>query len=281
MTDGAVSGVMVETADGTYTIQAGAVIIATGGFGANSEMVVKSSPNLKGYLSSCSVGATGDGHKMAEAVGAQLENMDYIRVNFTYTTNDAHYYYYMGSLFNTGAIFVNDAGQRFVNDQGAYGVGMKVVEQGGSGWAVFDNSIVDGVADVHRYEKLGLFEKADTIEELAEKIGVDARTLADTIHTYQGYVEEGTDPEFGRAMLNMTFDEAPFYAARMTARVQGTFGGIHTNAEAEVLDSQGNAIPGLYAAGECADDGTWGANPAAVNIVFGTIAGENAAAYLD
>lgn len=81
-------------------------------------------------------------------------------------------------------------------------------------------------------------------------------------------------------MLNMTFDEGPYYACRMTCRVQGTFGGINTDVNAQVLNADGAPIAGLFAAGECANDGTWGANPAAVNIVFGRIAGESAAAYV-
>ncbi|MBR2570653.1 MAG: FAD-binding protein [Clostridia bacterium] len=280
MEDGAVAGVKVSVPQGEYTIKAGTVVLATGGFGANNEMVASYVPYLEGYKNSCTVGATGDGQKMAEAVGAQLGNMDYIRVNFTYTTREDGYYYYMGCLFNTGAIFVNDEGKRFVNDQGAYGVGHKVVEQGGSGWAIFDNSIATGVADVRHYGDLGLYVCAPTIEELAEQIGVDAQALSETVEAYKGYVAAGKDEEFGRGMLNMTFDEAPFYACRMTCRVQGTFGGITTNEKAEVLTETGESIPGLYAAGECANDGTWGANPAAVNIVFGTIAAQNAVEYL-
>ena len=280
MTDGAVSGVKVSNPAGEYTINTKAVIIATGGFGANSAMVAEYMPSLKGYNHSCSVGNTGDGQQMASAMGAELKDMDYIRVNFTYTTAENQYYYYMGSLFNTGAIFVNDEGKRFVNDQGAYGVGMQVVEQGGNGWAIFDNSIVAGVADVRNYEKLGLFVSADSIEELAKKTGIPTENLKATIETYRSYVANGKDEEFGRAMLNMTFDEAPYYASRMTARVQGTFGGISTNLNTEVLNGEGEILPGLFAAGEVASEGTWGANPAAVNLVFGKIAGLNAAAYV-
>lgn len=280
MENGAVAGVKVSTAHGDYTISTKAVVLATGGFGANNELVSQNYPALKGYNFSCSTGATGDGHLMAQAVGAELKNMDYIRVNFTYTTADNGYYYYMGSLFNTGAIFVNDNGQRFVNDQGAYGVGLKVVEQGGSGWAIFDNSLVEGVADVRNYGELGLYVSANSIEELADKTGINKANLVETIEKYKGYVANGKDEEFNRAMLNMTFDEGPFYACRMTCRVQGTFGGINTDVDTQVLTADGTVIPGLFAAGECANDGTWGANPAAVNIVFGRIAGEKAAAYV-
>lgn len=280
MQDGAVAGVQVTTDLGDYTISAKAVVIASGGFGANKDMVSEYHPGLEAFDNSCSVGDTGEGHLMAQAAGAELLNMDYIRVNFTYTTAENHYFYYMGSLFNTGAIFVNDDGQRFVNDQGAYGVGLTVVDQGGGGWAIFDNSIVQGVQDVRDYGDLGLYVSAESIEALADAIGVPQDNLVQTVETYKSYVANGVDEEFGRAMLNMTFDEGPFYACRMTCRVQGTFGGISTDVDAQVLTADGTPIPGLFAAGECANEGTWGANPAAVNIVFGTIAGENAAAYV-
>lgn len=279
MEDGAIAGVVVENDAGQYTIRASAVILATGGFGANNEMVSTYQPLLEGYASSCSVGATGDGHLMAETVGAQLVNMDTIRVNFTYYT-DGIRVYYMGCLANTGAIFVNEDGERFVNDQGGYGVGMTVVEQGGYGYMIFDQSMIDSIEDVREYYELGLYESADTLEELAEKIGVDADGLSETVENYKTYVENGVDEEFNRSMLNLTFDEGPYYACKMTAHVQGTFGGIQTNTSSEVLDADGSAIPGLYAAGECAWVGTNGANPMAVNIVFGTIAGQNAAAYV-
>ncbi|NLK64415.1 MAG: FAD-binding protein [Tissierellia bacterium] len=127
---------------------------------------------------------------------------------------------------------------------------------------------------------MGIFESAPTIEELADKIGVNKENLVNTVNTYVGYVKNGKDEEFGRAMLNMTFDESPYYACKMTAHVQGTFGGIKTNTAAEVLTADDLVIPGLYAAGEAASVGTYGANPMAANIVFGRIAGENAASYV-
>ncbi|MDO4492329.1 MAG: FAD-dependent oxidoreductase [Clostridia bacterium] len=279
MNDGAVSGVKVKNDAGEYTITAKSFVLATGGFGADNDMVAEYVPALKGYTNSCSIGAKGDGHKMAVAVGAQLGNMDAyetVRVNFTYGVKGPRVYY-MGVLANMGAIVVNKDGKRFVNDQGGYGVGMKVVEQGGDAWAIFDRSMMESIEEVREYASLGLFEKADTIEELAAKIGVDAAGLAETVETYKGYVANGKDEEFGRGMLNLTFDEAPYYACKWRAHVQGTFGGIVTNVDTEVTDANGNAIPGLYAAGECAFVGTKGANPMTVDVVFGGIAGTNAA----
>ncbi len=130
------------------------------------------------------------------------------------------------------------------------------------------------------YAKLGLFVDADTIEELAEKCGIDAEGLVATVEAYKGYVAAGEDPEFGRAMLNMTFDEPPFHACQMTCQAQGTFGGIKCDVDAQCLDANDAPIPGLYAVGESASIGTYGANPASVNVVFGSIAGTNAAEYV-
>jgi fumarate reductase flavoprotein subunit len=278
MENGALAGVRVKGPTGEYTIKAKAVVIATGGFAANNDMVSKFVPALKGYKFSSSAGATGDGHTMAEAVGAKLRDMDYIRVNFTYYT-DGTRVFYMGSLPNTGAIFVNNDGKRFINDQAGYGAGKAVVDQGGTGWMIFDQSIVDSIQDVREYYKQGLFQSAPTIKELAEKIGVNKENLSATIERYVGFVAAGADKDFGRKMLNMKFDEPPFYACKMTCHVQGTFGGIVTDTDARALTPEGAVIPGLYAAGECASVGTYGANPAATNIVFGSIAGKNAANF--
>ncbi len=278
MEDGAVAGVKVEGPSGEYAIKAKAVILTTGGFGANNEMVAKYVPELKGYNFSFSPGASGDGQLMAEAVGAQMADMDYIRVNYLYHT-DGVKVYYMGSLANTGAIFVNNDGKRFINEQLSYNAGMDVVAQGGTGWMIFDQSMVDSIQDIREYYNLGLFESAPTIEELADKIGVNKENLVETVNRYVDFVKNGKDEDFGRPMLNLTFDEPPYYACKLTCHVQGTFGGIRTDTSGRVLNTENDVIPGLYAAGECASVGTYGANPMAVNIVFGRIAGESAAAY--
>ncbi|MGB4171119.1 MAG: FAD-binding protein, partial [bacterium] len=140
-------------------------------------------------------------------------------------------------------------------------------------------SMVDSIQDIREYYNLGLFESAPTIEELADKIGVNKENLVETVNRYVDFVKNGKDEDFGRPMLNLTFDEPPYYACKLTCHVQGTFGGIRTDTSGRVLNTENDVIPGLYAAGECASVGTYGANPMAVNIVFGRIAGESAAAY--
>lgn len=270
----------VSSVEGDQLIACKAVVIAAGGYAASKDMLAKYHPGYEALDSSCGCGSTGDGIVMAESLGAGLADTDYVRVNFTYSNAPNGYFYYVGSLFNEGAIFVDSSGKRIVNDQSAYGIGPKLMElTGGSGWAVFDDSICQSGGDVRWLKSLGLFTEADSIEELAEKCGIDAAGLAATVEKYRGYVVDGEDPEFGRAMLNMSFDEPPFHACPTMCRAQGTFGGIACSVAAEVLDEEGAVIPGLYAAGENAAIGTYGANPASVNVVFGSIAGTNAAAY--
>ena len=277
MNNGAVAGVQVKGPSGEYTIKSKAVVLATGGFAANNEMVAKYYPKLKGYIYSSSKGATGDGQLMAEAVGAKLRDMDNMRIGWTYYVKGQRVYY-TGAMMNTGGILVNNDGKRYINDQASYMQGTKVLEQNG-GWMIFDNSIVESVKDVRDYYDQGFFETAPTIRELAKKIGVNEDNLAATVERYQGFVKAGKDADFGRPRLNMAFDEPPFHACKVSLVVQGTFGGIVTTPDTQVISTAGGAIPGLYAAGEVAGPGTWGANPAAANIVFGTIAGQKAAEF--
>ena len=124
--------------------------------------------------------------------------------------------------------------------------------------------------------------KADTIEEAAAFFGIDAAALAETVEKYNQYVENGTDEEFGRGSMNAKIETAPFYIVVATPAVHHTMGGVQINTDAQVIDTNGNVIPGLYAAGEVTG-GIHGTNrlgscAIADLTVFGRIAGTNAAA---
>ncbi|MCL1991632.1 MAG: FAD-binding protein [Spirochaetes bacterium] len=279
MEDGAVAGVRVSTRMGDYTIRAPAVILATGGFAANNALVAQHFPALAGYGSASSPGNTGDGHLMAQAVGALLTNMDHIRVNYTYATAPNGYFYYVASIVNTGGILINGSAQRFMNDQIGFPGGHIARVQEGPLWMVFDNALRDGIREVRRLGDLGMFVTSDTLEGLVQQMGLNQAAFMNTIENYRAFAAAGVDGAFGRPLVNMSFDRPPFHALQVHVRVQGTFGGVNTNLETEVMGTDGNIIPGLFAAGEVADEGTWGQNPAAVNIVFGRIAGLNAAAF--
>ena len=117
-------------------------------------------------------------------------------------------------------------------------------------------------------------------EELAEALGVDAATFAETMNTWNTYVEAKNDPDFGRTSFAQPLNTAPYYAIKVTAGVHHTMGGLVINTDTEVLKADGTAIAGLYAAGEVTG-GVHGANRLGGNaltdtVVFGRIAGESA-----
>ena len=282
MTEGKVSGVKVEGPDGEYEITAPAVILTTGGFAANSDMVAEYDARWEGLGFSCAASSTGDGHLMAEAVGAGLSSMDNIRVNPTVYYAENGSLISMAPIRSNGGIIVNKEGQRCVNENGDYTTASSaIVEQtGGEVYMIFDQTLIDDIKVLSDYNDRGYFVSADTLEGVAEALGIDAAGLASTVETYKGYVAQGSDPDFGRTSFAVDFENAPYYGLAVKPAVQGTFGGITTDLSAQVLDTEGNVIPGLFAAGECADDGTQGSNPLTVCVVFGTLASESAVAYV-
>ena len=280
MNGDAVAGVRVETPNGAYTISAPAVILATGGFTANRDMVAQHRPDLAHLGFASSSANQGQGHVMAQAVGAALTNMDHIRMGATYATAATGIHYWVNHPLNWGAIIVNRYGQRFMNDQAGWPGGPTALAQGVPLYYIFDNTPVEVAREVRRLSRLGVFITADTLEELFELMDADTAGLRATIERYRGFVAAGADADFNRPMLNMNFDTPPFHAIRAEVRIQGTFGGVNTNLQAQVRTPGGQIIPGLFAAGEVADEGTWGQNPAASIIVFGRIAGQSASQFV-
>ena len=123
--------------------------------------------------------------------------------------------------------------------------------------------------------------RADTIEELAEMIHVDPAALKEEVDKYNGFIDVGLDTEFGKKQLGVKIAEAPFYACQLVMKIHHTMGGLKINPEAEVIDVNGNVIPGLYAAGEVTGGihagNRLGGNALADAFTFGRIAGVNAA----
>lgn len=122
--------------------------------------------------------------------------------------------------------------------------------------------------------------QADTLEELADWLDADKDAFLNTCATFTTYAKEGGDQDFGKKNFTTNLTNAPYYALLTKLAAQGTFGGFTENADTEALDENGNVMPGLYAAGGCADEGSMGEAPLTVNVVFGIIAGENAAAWV-
>ncbi len=290
--DNTVVGCEAERSDGSkITVTAKSVVITTGGYAANSDLVLKYSDGaITTKLTSCASSSTGDGLALVENVGGSLSNLDQIQVHPLGDPIDdcGCVSEFVGNwLSATEYMFVNKEGERFINeDNTRYAISMAELEQtDGEMWLIVDSSAING--DDTRTEQIesllddGHSVKADTLEELAEKIGVDADTLKETVEKYNKGMKAGKD-EFGKACSeDSVITEGPFYASLRTPTVHYTMGGISINSETEVLDDDGNAVKNLFAAGEVTT-GIHGNNRLGGNaypdiMTFGRIAGEQAA----
>ena len=288
-----VSGANTEGNGDTLTLHANnGVILATGGFGSSVEMREKYNPAYgEGYKSTDSVGSTGDGIVMAEAVGANLVDMEYIQT-YPYCDPISGGLLYIDDARLYGhSIIVNKEGKRFVSELDTRDVmSNAILEQTGQVcYELIDSTAwaSDKIEENHGGEVEYMFAmnqlvKADTLQEAAEFFGIDAAALEETVNNYNSYVESGVDEEFGRGSLNGKIETAPYYIVVATPAVHHTMGGVQINTEAQVIDTEGNVIDNLYAAGEVTG-GIHGTNrlgscAIADIMVFGRIAGANAAA---
>lgn len=282
--NGAAVGVKATGASGeTVTVNAKAVILASGGFGANLDMVVKYKPELKGFMTTNAPGIQGQGIEMAQAIGAATVDMDQIQIHPTVEANTAALI--TEGLRGDGAILINEEGQRFIDEVGTRDVvsAAEIAQTGSYSWLVVDQAMADASSVIQGYIKKGYTVTGTTYEELGKAMGVDAAAFAETMEKWNGYVEAKNDPDFGRTSFANPLNTAPYYAMKVTAGVHHTMGGLKINANTEVLNEKGEVIPGLFAAGEVTG-GVHGANRLGGNAVadftvFGRIAGAAASDY--
>ena len=282
--NGAAVGVKATGASGeTVTVNAKAVVLATGGFGANLDMVVKYKPELKGFMTTNAPGIQGQGIEMAQAIGAATVDMDQIQIHPTVEANTAALI--TEGLRGDGAILINEEGQRFIDEVGTRDVvsAAEIAQTGSYSWLVVDQAMADASSVIQGYIKKGYTVTGATYEELGKAMGVDAAAFAETMDKWNGYVEAKNDPDFGRTSFANPLNTAPYYAVKVTAGVHHTMGGLKINANTEVLNEKGEVIPGLFAAGEVTG-GVHGANRLGGNAVadftvFGRIAGAAASDY--
>lgn len=285
MKDGKAVGIKATGKDGNkVTINAKSVVIATGGFGANAEMVEKYKPELKGFATTNAEGAQGQGIDMATAVGAATVDMDQIQIHPTvHIEEDGNAHLITEGLRGDGAILVNAEGKRFYDEVSTRDkVSAAIIAQPEkSAWLVVDQSMVDKSAVIAGYIKSGYTVTGATYEELAKAMGVDEATFVSTMNTWNQAVEAKSDAEFNRTSFANPLTAAPYYAIKITPAVHHTMGGIVINPKAEVLNEKGEVISGLFAAGEVTG-GVHGANRLGGNavadfVVFGRISGQSAA----
>ncbi|WP_411604534.1 flavocytochrome c [Gilliamella sp. CG22] len=282
-----VVGVKVVEEDGTnYIIKAKAVVIATGGFSANREMVEKYRPDLKGFVTTNHKGATGSGIMILEKLGAGTVDMGEIQIHPTVEQTTS--YLISESIRGGGAILVSQEGKRFVNeldtrDKVSADI-IKLPEH--YSYILFDQQVRDENKAVEEYVSNDLVVQADSITELANKLSIDANNLSKTIERYNEFVINKQDEDFGRTTgMRHPINTAPFYAIKIAPGVHHTMGGVTINTETQVLDNDKHVIKGVFAAGEVVG-GVHGANRIGGNavadiIIFGIQAGKKATDYIN
>ena len=290
MTDGSATGITAVGKNGTkYIINAKAVLLATGGYGYNKEMLKGS---LKDALYYGPVSSTGDGHKMAENAGAAMQLMDYgklypqgieVAPGIAKSTLQGNI-----GAYNQAGIMVDKNGNRVINEKGSGKdmVAIQTKQPASTLYLALDQKSFDGFRDYAKKngissedidkwlaqdgKKPPLFIKGNSIEEAAKKAGINPKNLLDTVEKYNSYVVNKDDKDFHRPVkfMTKTIDvSGPFYIVEQKPRFATTLGGVKVTTKMEVLDKNGKPIPNLYAAGELAnsvhgDDSAPGANVA-------------------
>jgi flavocytochrome c len=278
-TGGRVAGVRAEGPEGPVAYRAAAVLLASGGFSNNLDMVRRHAASLppgSRILLGGGEGARGDGHAILERIGAQFVNLDAIWM-YPYATPDYQDPAGLRGLVLRGLegdVWVNRQGQRFHNEDlrgGATGAPALLRQRPATCWSIIDARIAaryhvsdpryrHGDAPLrHRLQQLldesPFIARGDTLEALAAAAGLDAGALRETITTHNRMLAAGleTDPDFGRSLRGLEpLAEAPFYAIQFFPLARKNLGGVRTNLMCQVLDQQDRPIPGLFAAGEVA-----------------------------
>lgn len=286
-TDGKITGVKATTANGAVTINAGAVLLATGGFGANKALLGKYRDDLKNYQTTNQPGATGDGILLAEAVGAKVVDMDQVQVHPTVQQDTDHAYLIGEAVRGEGAILVDQQDKRFVNELDTRKNVTAAIDQlGGTGaYLIFDRGIRDRVKAVEFYDHIGLVKTGADLAALATEAGLDADTLTQTVADWNQAVANQADTAFKRTTgMDRDIAKGPFYAIHIAPAVHYTMGGVGINPATQVLDKQGQPINGLFAAGEVVGglhgNNRIGGNSIAETVIFGRQAGQQMFKYL-
>lgn len=284
---GKISGVKATTPDGAVTITAGAVLLATGGFGANKTLLGQYRDDLKNYQTTNQPGATGDGILLAQAIGAKLVDMDQVQVHPTVQQDTDHAYLIGEAVRGEGSILVDNQGARFVNELDTRKNVTAAIDQlGGTGaYLIFDRGIRDRVKAVEFYDHIGLVKTGTDLETLATATGLDAATLKQTVADWNQAVANHNDAAFNRTTgMDRDIAAGPFYSIHIAPAVHYTMGGIAINPATQVLNQDERSIAGLFAAGEVVGglhgNNRIGGNSIAETVIFGRQAGQQMFKYL-
>lgn len=272
MEDGKVVGVKAQNKNNFYDIKADAVIMATGGFVANEELVLEHNPEVEGFNNSNQIGATGDFIPVFEKNDFKVENLDKLSI-FSHILTSTRALTGEGY----GLVLVNMEGKRFMSEQTyGYDRSKKVVDQTeGVAYYIYDEDYRSNSYRLTYQSEKGLHQKADSLEELAEKLGLPVDAFVADIEEYNKNSVDGKDSfgKLGRALTS----EGPYYGVEIEPGIHMTKGGVVANENSEVLYENGEVVEGLYAAGEVTSSNVAYSG----SVVFGRIAGESAAEFLE
>ena len=270
MEDGACKGVIVTNNAGeTYTINAASTIITTGGFCSNKELLAEYAPGYEVFNTSNQMGTTGDFVKIFEQNGFKMENMgkmsffSNIIVPYRDLTGGAD----MNLLANNeGALLPNKSGM----DRGT----MIKEQPNGAAYYITDKTGYDSFYRIRKHVGLGYYAEGATLEELAEKLSINAEGLKASVEQYNADAAAGAENAQIAAVPKRALDaEGPYYGVRVEAANHMTKGGVVCNENAQVLNADDTVVPGLYAAGEV----TWQGGGYSESVCFGKVAGAQAA----
>ena len=252
--DGVIKGVVVECDGGTYEIRAKKTLMTFGGYIANNDIVAEYTPQYDGWKTTWSVGSTGEGLKMCMDVGGYLASMDSIVINpACYPIPGANDISFT-PLRTYGSILVDTIeGRRFANEVGDYTF---ISEQmpGGVAYILFDQQVYDACATIAEYDGYGYFTKADTVEALAEALGLDPAVLSETVSRYTAFAQNGVDEDWQRPTMPSDLSVGPYYATIVEPATHSCVGGVVTNAKGQALREDGSIIENLYVSGHAADN---------------------------
>lgn len=266
--NGAVVGVKAEGEGKAYTIRAKAVILASGGYGANDALVPD---EYKKFVYAGHAGATGDEIKMVEGLDADLINMDLVNTqpNSMILPSGLGQYCNPGvaGAYKAGAYMVNQNGERFFNESANAWDLMQAMKQNEAQYLIMDQTAFDNfnagmtnskiytMEDVEKwlsddYDGQPVMKQGATLAELCEKLNLPADAVEASAKAFNDCAAAQTADAFGRAPAAAQSEEGPFYALQMHIRYYASLGGLHINDSMQVLNTKQEAIPGLYAAGE-------------------------------